>query len=76
MALSTVTVQISPTSVASESLPPGFVAGVESGWNALRTAAAALITVVGFLLPFALALIVIGIPALVIVLAVRRRRRG
>ena len=75
VALSTVTVQISPTSVASESLPPGFVAGVESGWNALRTAAAVLITVVGFLLPFALTLIVIGIPVLVVVRVVRRRRR-
>ena len=76
VALSTVTVQISPTSVASESLPPGFVAGVESGWNALRTAAAVLITVVGFLLPFVLAFIVLGIPVLVVVRVVRRRRRG
>lgn len=76
VALSMVTVQISPTSAASESLPPGFAAGLESGWNALRTATAALITVVGFLLPFVLALIVIGIPVLVITLVVRRRRRG
>ena len=75
VALSMVTVQISPTSAASESLPPGFAAGLESGWNALRTATAALITVVGFLLPFVLALIVIGIPVLVITLVVRRRRR-
>jgi hypothetical protein len=75
VALSTVTVQISPTSAAAESLPPGFASGLESGWSALKTLVAALITVAGFLLPFALALTVVAIPVLVIVLVVRRRSR-
>jgi len=75
VALSTVTVQISPASVASESLPPGFAAGLESGWSALRNVVAALVTVAGFMLPFVLVLMVIGLPALLIVLVVRKRRR-
>ncbi|CAB5006913.1 MAG: DUF4349 domain-containing protein [Actinobacteria bacterium] len=76
VALSTVTVQITPASVASESLPPGFAAGLGSGWSALRNVVAALVTVAGFMLPFALVLMVIGVPALLIVLVVRKRRRG
>jgi len=76
VALSTVMVQITPTSVASESLPPGFAAGLGSGWSALRTVTAALVTVAGFMLPFALVLTLVGLAVLVIVLVVRRRRRG
>jgi len=75
VALSTVYVSLSPASEAAEFTPPGFLSGLESGWNALRTVIATLVTVTGFLLPFILALAVIAVPITAIVLALRRRGR-
>lgn len=79
VALSTLTVSVSSRSEAPAWTPPGFVAGLESGWNALRTAVAALVTLAGFLVPFIAALAVIAIPLATIVVLIRRRkgaRRG
>lgn len=44
--------------------PSGFVAGLRSGWSAFETATAALLTGVGALLPFAIALAVLLLPVL------------
>lgn len=77
VALSTVSVWISPTSAASAVTPPGFLSGLQSGWNALKTLGATLITVAGFALPFLLALLVAAVPiviVIVIIVSVRRRK--
>lgn len=51
----------------------GFMAGLRSGWDALGGATVRLLTVLGAVLPFALALTVIGYPVWVLV---RRFGRG
>ena len=63
VAQSTLTVSISPSSESPTWTPPGFVSGLESGWNALRTVTATLVTLAGFLLPFVGALAVIAVHA-------------
>ena len=74
VAQSTLTVSISPSSESPTWTPPGFVSGLESGWNALRTVTATLVTLAGFLLPFVGALSVIAVPIIVLVVLVRRRK--
>lgn len=78
VALSTVYVSLSPTSEAAEFTPPGFLSGLESGWNALRTFMAATVTALGFILPFLVLILIIAVPivAVVVILSrVRRRQR-
>ncbi len=48
----------------------GFLAGLDGGWTALKGATVILLTVLGAVLPFALALLVLGVP---LRLVVRRR---
>ena len=74
VAQSTLVVSVSPRSEAVAWTPPGFVSGLESGWNALRTATAALVTLAGFLLPFVTVLVVIAVPVVLLVVLVRRRK--
>ena len=50
----------------------GFLAGLSRGWTALGSATAALLTVVGTLLPFAVLLVILGVPLWLVV----RRRVG
>lgn len=75
VALSTVSVWLSPASEAAEFTPPGFLAGLESGWNALRSVIATLITALGFLLPFLALLLALAAPVVLVVFILRRRRR-
>ena len=75
VALSTVSVWLSPASEAAAFTPPGFLAGLESGWNALRSVVATLITAFGFLLPFLAVLLIIAAPVVIVVFILRRRRR-
>jgi hypothetical protein len=76
VALSTLNVTVGPSVTAAEWTPPGFVSGLQSGWNAFQTVVDALVTAAGFLLPFVIAgAIVAGIVVLLIV-AMRRRRGG
>jgi hypothetical protein len=49
----------------------GFFAGLEDGWSAMKDATVVMLTVVGALLPFALLLLVLGVPLWLVV-----RRRG
>lgn len=72
VAQSTLIVSVSPSSEVPAWSPPGFVSGLESGWNALRTVTAALVTLAGFLLPFVAVLALIAVP---IILLVFRRRK-
>ena len=73
VAQSTLIVSISPSSEVPAWSPPGFVSGLESGWNTLRTVTAALVTLAGFLLPFVAVLALIAVP--IILLVVFRRRK-
>ena len=52
----------------------GFLAGLRSGWNALRGAAIVLLTVVGAALPFAGVAALVGLPVWLLVRRVVRHR--
>ena len=76
--LSTITVDISakPEKVVAKKKekdePAGFLAGLSGGMKALTTSLAAVATILGALLPFAVLALVVGLPAWLVV----RRRRG
>jgi hypothetical protein len=74
VALSTLNVTVDPRSEAAVWTPPGFVSGLESGWNALRTVTAGLVTLLGFLLPFLGVLAVLAVPIVVFIFLLRRRK--
>lgn len=76
--LSTITVDIERTPEEKEERSDeagGFLGGLESGWSALSASAAALATVVGALLPFAVVGAVLGAPVWLLVRRSARRRR-
>lgn len=75
VALSTVTVWLSPASTVAEFTPPGFLTGLESGWNAVRTLTGVAITALGFALPFLGLLVIVAVPIVIVVLVITRRRR-
>lgn len=72
---STVTVSINPVVESIGATPPGFVSGLQNGWTALVTLAAAAITALGFLLPFILITSAIAVPIIIAITAAGRRRR-
>lgn len=74
VAMSTVTVSLSPVTRISTSEAPGFLSGLESGWSALVTTIGALLTMAGFLLPFLIILAIIAVP--VTIVTVRLAQRG
>jgi hypothetical protein len=77
VAMSTITVSISPQSQISEVDAPGFLSGLQSGWAAFVSVIMVAVTAIGFFLPFLLVLAVIAVPvAFVIVHQARRRRRS
>jgi hypothetical protein len=76
VALSTLSVYLEPSSDAAQWSPPGFLSGLESGWNALRTTIAGLITVAGFALPFLVVAAVVVVPIVVLVVWLNRRRHS
>lgn len=59
--------------VEEEEPETGFLAGLRSGWDGFLASVAIVLTVAGWLLPWA---IVIGVPALVATWVLRRRRRA
>jgi hypothetical protein len=70
--LATVTVRLAGRgSTALGGERTGFLAGLESGWNAFVASITVLLTVLGAILPFLLAL---GVPLLFALLTIRRRR--
>jgi hypothetical protein len=74
-ALSTITaVLLGPAAVVStpKDGPTGFLGGLAGGWHALLASLAVLLTVLGALLPWLLAL---GIPAAAVLYLIRRYRR-
>lgn len=74
-ALSTITVVLlNPLSAATpkpEDGPPGFLAGLQNGWHGLLASLAVLLTVLGWLLPW---LIALGLPAWGLIWLYRRYR--
>lgn len=73
-ALSTLTVELVQNSapVAEQDDDTGFLVGLRNGWDAFLAFGAVLLTVIGVLLPWAVAL---GIPVAALVLLWRRMRR-
>ena len=75
--LSTIVVNVERTEEEPETKPEqdddGFLSGLSAGWDALRTVGTALATTAGALLPFAVVLTLLGIPAWVLVRRTRRR---
>jgi hypothetical protein len=76
--LATITVFLEQT---PEKQPPeqdrdeaGFLAGLDAGWDALRSAGTTLATVVGALLPFAVLVLVLGLPSWLLLRPLLRRR--
>lgn len=74
--LSTIVVSVDqiPEKKATKEKDTGFVAGLSAGWHGLTTFAVAMATLAGALLPWLALLLVLGIPALLVVRATRRRR--
>ncbi|MBW8482367.1 DUF4349 domain-containing protein [Actinomadura parmotrematis] len=70
----TLTVRLAPPPVATAGKPEehGFVPALKDGWHALAAAVGALLTLLGWLLPFAAVALVVAVPALLL----RRRLRG
>jgi hypothetical protein len=75
VALSSVTIALSPTSTVSTVDAPGFLPGLESGWAALVSVFTVMVTAAGFLLPFGIIALAIIIPIVVVVVRQSRRRR-
>ena len=53
----------------------GFLAGLEDGWNALKTVLVGAATVTGALLPFVIALALLGVPTWLLLRTATRRRK-
>ncbi|MEU4779790.1 DUF4349 domain-containing protein [Micromonospora sp. NPDC023633] len=72
--LSTVTVSLvgPDASTADEETEVGFLVGLEGGWKVFLTSMTVLLTVLGAVLPWLLA---VGVPLAVLLLVLRRRRR-
>ena len=71
-AMATITLSIEPPREQKEETAPedektGFLAGLDGGWNALTDVTTGLLTVGGAVLPFALVLLLVGIPARLLV---------
>lgn len=77
--LATVTVRLltaeQVAQAAAEDEDRGFAAGLNDGWDAFTGSMVVAATVVGALLPFAVALLVLGPPATWVVLRIRRALR-
>ena len=71
-AMATITLSIEPPREVTEEEPveekkDGFLAGLDGGWTALKNVTTGLLTVGGAVLPFALVLLVLGIPGRLLV---------
>ena len=77
--LSTITVFLERTDKAAKKVEKdgatGFLAGFQSGWHALGGAATVLATGLGAVLPFAVLLLLLGVPAWLLARSLLRRRR-
>jgi hypothetical protein len=75
VAMSTITVSLSPKTTITDVDAPGFLSGLQSGWAAFVSLIMVAVTALGFFLPFLLVLALIAIPvALIVWRSVRRSR--
>jgi len=58
----------------NEKAESGFFAGLGNGWDGMKTFLVGLATVIGTLLPFAILLLIFGVPAWLLVRSLGRRR--
>ena len=72
VAMSTVTVSLSPITELTSSTAPGFLAGLQNGWSAFLALIAFVITSAGFLIPFVVIGAIVVIP--VILLVMKRKK--
>jgi hypothetical protein len=72
--LATITVVLRGPNAPAEDTEPeiGFLAGLRAGWQGFLASVTVVLTIIGWLLPFAFA---IGVPVVAILAVVRRRRR-
>jgi hypothetical protein len=75
VAFGTLAISINEPSLARSAPPSTFLSGLAAGWQALVTVGASVIVGIGVLLPWALALAVLGAVALLITRLVRRLRK-
>ena len=68
VAMSTITVSLSPITELTSSTAPGFLAGLQNGWSAFLALIAFAITSAGFLIPFVIIGAIIVIPVILVVL--------
>lgn len=73
VALSTITVSLSPVTQVVDVNAPGFLSGLQSGWAAFLSLVMVAVTAVGFFLPFLVVLAIIAIPVTIVI--VRQARR-
>ena len=73
VAMSTITVSLSPVTQIADVDAPGFLSGLQSGWSAFLSLIMVAVTAVGFFLPFLLVLALIAIPVTIVI--VRQARR-
>jgi hypothetical protein len=76
VAMSTLTVSLSPVVEVGSSSAPGFWPGLQNGLNAFAALVAGSITALGFLLPFIAAAAIVVLIILGIIHLLTRRRRG
>lgn len=74
VAMSTVTVSLSPRTELAGVDAPGFLSGLQSGWAALVSFVMLAITALGFVLPYFAVIALIAIPIIVVVVLRARRR--
>jgi hypothetical protein len=74
--MSTIKVNIARTADAKKATPKkdddGFLAGLSSGWTGLKKTVVAVATVVGAVLPFAVVVLLLGVPVWILVRRLRR----
>ncbi|MFY9231461.1 MAG: DUF4349 domain-containing protein [Candidatus Nanopelagicales bacterium] len=75
VAMSTVTISLSPITRVADVETPGFLSGLASGWSALVALVGFGFTALGFLLPFILIALVVAVPVTVLLVRRSRRRR-
>lgn len=71
VAMASITVSLVPEVAGPRSDAPGFIAGLQTGWNALRSLASSATTLLGAAIPF---LVLIGLVGGAVTLVMRRRR--
>ena len=76
VAMSNVSITLSPIVAGSSWVPPGFGPGLAAGWAALVSLGGVLVTTAGFLVPFLVVLAIIAAIVVPISLRLVRRRRA